>query len=228
MKQIFILFLLVTGFSMAQERSHITVVVNETIELEAKSFIYEVKMGGDFSSLFESLANTDEYEEDYSELDFDEVSFEELQEILKKNNFTYTLAESLNYDIKNTPEKQAVLVSIDNVSELSRLKETLIDLEGITGSISEVEYEDLSAKYNTINKKLLENARSQASAMLEGTGKKLGDVYSIEQIEESKDLMESFWGDYQKKLMSSAFGMGSESQLVKEVEVSYRYSFELK
>lgn len=213
---------------MAQEKSHITVVVNETIELEAKSFIYEVKMGGDFSSLFESLANTDEYEEDYSELDFDEVSFEELQEILKKNNFTYTLAESSNYDIKNTPEKQAVLVSIDNVSELSRLKETLIDLEGITGSISEVEYEDLSAKYNTINKKLLENARSQASAMLEGTGKKLGDVYSIEQIEESKDLMESFWGDYQKKLMSSAFGMGSESQLVKEVEVSYRYSFELK
>lgn len=228
MKQICLLFLLFTGISMAQERSHITVIVNETIELEAKSFIYEVKMGGDFSSLFESLANTDEYEEDYSELDFDEISFEELQEILKKNNFTYTLSESMNYDIKNTPEKQAVLVRIDNVSELSRLKETLIDLEGISGSISEVEYEDLSAKYNTINKKLLESARTQASAMLEDTGKKLGDIYSIEQIEESKDLMDSFWGDYQKKLMSSAFGMGSESQLVKEVEVSYRYSFELK
>ena len=63
--------------------------------------------------------------------------------------------------------------------------------------------------------------------MIEGTGKKLGDVYSIEQIEESKDLMEGFWGDYQKKIMSTAFGMGDENQMVKKVDVSYRYAFEL-
>lgn len=227
MKSLLILFTLVTGLTFAQERSHITVVVNETISLQATSFIYEVKMGGDFGSLFESLANSDEFEEDYSELDFDEVSFEELQEILKKNNFSYTLSESLNYNIKSTPAKQGVLVNLGSVAELGRLKETLMDLEGISGSIKEVNYEDISSKYEVVNQKLLENARKQASAMLQGTGKKLGEVYSIEQIEESKDLLDGFWGEYQKKIMSSAFGMGDENLLIKKVDVSYRYSFEL-
>ena len=39
--------------------------------------------------------------------------------------------------------------------------------------------------------------------------------------------MEGFWGDYQKKIMSTAFGMGDENQIVKKVDVSYRYAFEL-
>lgn len=228
MKAIALIFALLIGTSFAQDRSRITVIVNETVELEATSFVYEVKMGGSFSSLFESFGSMeDDYEEDYSELDFNEVSFEELQEILNKNKFTYTLSESVNFDIKSTPAKESVLVNIIDIKELGRLKETLIDLEGISGSIKEVKYEDISSKYESINKSLLENAKTQASAMLNGTGKSLGSVFSIDQVEESKDMLDGFWGEYQKKIMSSAFGMGNDNQLVKKVDISYRYSFEL-
>ena len=211
----------------AQERSKITVIVNESVELQATSFIYEVKMGGDFGSIFESLSNMEEYEEEYDELDFDEISFDELKELLKKEKFTYTLSGDNNYDIKSTPSKEALLVEVNSVSELGRLKEVLIDQEGISGSIKVVTYEDISTKYEEINETLLNKAKTQATSMIKGTGKKLGDVYSIEQIEESKDLMEGFWGDYQKKIMSTAFGMGDENQMVKKVDVSYRYAFEL-
>lgn len=227
MRILALLFVLLTTVAFGQENSRITVTVNESVELQATSFIYEVKMGGDFGSIFESLSNMEEYEEDYDELDFDEISFEELKELLKKEKFTYSLSGNNNFDINSTPSKEAVLVKVNSVSELGRLKEVLIDIEGISGSIKEVTYEDITSKYEEISEALLNKAKTQAAAMIKGTGKKLGDVYSIEQNEESKDLMEGFWGDYQKKLMSTAFGMGNENQLIKKVDVSYRYAFEL-
>lgn len=227
MRFLVVLSVLLSSAVFGQERSKITVIVNESVELQATSFIYEVKMGGDFGSIFESLSNMEEYDEEYDELDFDEISFDELKELLKKEKFTYTLSGDNNYDIKSTPSKEALLVEVNSVSELGRLKEVLIDQEGISGSIKDVTYEDISTKYEEINETLLNKAKTQAASMIKGTGKKLGDVYSIEQIEESKDLMEGFWGDYQKKIMSSAFGMGDENQLVKKVDVSYKYAFEL-
>lgn len=227
MKILVLLSVILSSVAFGQDRSTITVIVNESVELQANSFIYEVKMGGDFGSIFESLSNMEEYEEDYDELDFDEISFDELKELLKKEKFTYSLSGDNNYDIKSTPSKEAVLIEVSSISELGRLKEVLIDQEGISGSIKKVTYEDISSKYEEINETLLNKAKTQAASMIKGTGKKLGDVYSIEQIEESKDLMEGFWGDYQKKIMSTAFGMGDENQMVKKVEVSYRYAFEL-
>lgn len=227
MKYAFVLFVALAQFSFSQEKSHITVVVEKSIELKAESFVYEVKMGNDFGSLFESLANSDEYEEDYGELDFDEITIEELQETLKKEKFTYTLSSSTNYNLTKSPVKESILVNLSSVSELDRLKTTLQDLEGISGSIKEITYEDISSKYETINEELLKNAQNQAGSMIKGTGKKLGDVYSIEQVEEAPSMMDSFWGDYQKQIMSTAFGMGNEDQTTKEVTVKYRYSFEL-
>ena len=227
MRILVLLSVLLSAVAFGQERSKITVIVNESVELQATSFIYEVKMGGDFGSIFESLSNTEDHEEDYDEWDLDEMSFDELKDMLKIEKFTYSLSSDNNYNIKSTPSKEALLVEVNSVSDLGRLKEILIDQEGISGSIKDVTYEDISTKYEEINETLLNKAKTQAASMIKGTGKKLGDVYSIEQIEESKDLMEGFWGDYQKKIMSTAFGMGDENQIVKKVDVSYRYAFEL-
>ena len=206
----------------------IEVVVEDEVKVAATSFTYEISFGGGLSDLMRGLSMDDDEGED---LDLSVLTADELQDLLDKEKFKYSITGESNYEISDSEELKKLNVHLVNVKELERLYDLLKDVGEIEGSIIGAEFEPISKKYGELYGRMAADARSEAEVIAKSLGKQAGEVVSIREVDNAEnnpfgDLFNQYSKMMKRLSMGSLFPSGDP--LYKTIPVKVIYTFELK
>lgn len=221
-KTIFIVTLLAIAFSAtAQEKRSIETVVSDTIKLRALQFKYEVTVGDDYS-----------YSYDYPNLKtaFDSLktaTISDVEDILKKAGFKWSATEENNYTIsKSSKGRQSVTVTLKSKSELDRLYHLLDTMKGVTGKITNTDYEAPSLYRDEMFRRLYDKALIEATAMAKISGTEISRLVSAsESFEQSTSYLD--WLTELSKYSGSDI-WGLNTAFYKIYTRRFAFKFELK
>lgn len=218
---IFLLSLLGIGItSYAQEQRFIEVVSVDTVMIKPVSYVYQISLGQQYEFMGIKIPQNNEEE------DVLIPSVTEIENILKKGNFNYTLSDGVNYALSGSDKISSISVELANEKELIRLFELLEDKEGITGKVEVNSYEPISMYYEKIYTKLYNDALIQAQTLAKVTNSNVGNLISVSELKNEYDGLMSMYKDAMKDM---PFGFFKDTgTLLKKVEKKFSFKFELK
>jgi hypothetical protein len=147
--------LLITNASYSQDKRFIEITCSDTVLLKPTSFVYQISLGEQMEFMGIKIPQK-------SGEAADAPPIFEIENLLKKGQFSYTVSDDNNYSISATKSSPVIYVQLKNETELKKLYETLKDKQGITGKVKEAAHEPVSMQYDKIYKKLYASAMAQA------------------------------------------------------------------
>jgi len=211
--------LLTVNSSFSQEKRFLEIISSDTIFLKPVNFTYQISLGQQME--FMGMKIPQDKAEKVSP-----PSISELEDVLKKEHFIYTISYENDYTISNSENLPTIFVQVKNEPDLKRLYQALKTKKGITGKIKEISYEPISKHYEELFKKLYSNAISQATLMAKITNNSIGQLLNISEIKAEND---SYMDMYKQLIKSTPVGIFGESGILsKNIERKFTFKFELK
>ena len=153
----------------AQIDRYVEITVADTVVLKALDFTYEIRSGSSPYSFGMKEEN-----------DKNAIPLHDIESLLTKNKFDFKVEENPSYLI--TPESQpnpVITVPLNSESEIKRLYDILRKLQGISGRISDANFEPLSDYKNEIFSNLYARAVHDANDLAKISGNSIGQLISV-------------------------------------------------
>jgi len=219
-----LLFLMGSVYVNAQNNNKfIEIMATDSIELKPVAFVYQVSSGPDLSMFPVKMDKTDN--EPY-------VSLSTIKKVLDKNNFTYEAKGKENYTIggDKTPDS-VLLITLNSDTELKRLYKALVNVKSISGKISDVKFESISAYKPDMYQRLYTKALTDATTLAKVSGNSVGQLISVQEPQQGADFFSGYQQMLQKMTGPNNFLsqlLGLETGLTQKIETKLLFRFELK
>lgn len=176
------------------QNGFIEIEVSDSISLKAISYEYTILAENDFQ------IDEDDYEADENinkmkSKNKEKMALSIIENFLKSNNIIFELLTETNYSIGSTkygyefsPDGYKVFVS--TINDLKKIATELKGAEGISGSVTKVNYEESSKYEDALLKKIINQSRGKAEKIALLSGLTLGKIIEVKESKESGD--ESF------------------------------------
>ena len=185
----------------AQSPRTITLSVTDTIYLKPIRIVYVIEEGDQQKFMGMKIPVTDEEPTSTASLD-------DLLARLQKEKFTVSRSTAEGYEVnKITSTQKTLKVELKDEKELGRLVEILRTVEGVSGSIQNIDHEPITMYQQQFYTSLMNKGRAEAMILAEASGLKLGDIISISEVPNTMDGYMQMMGQMMKNpIFRSAWG----------------------
>ena len=234
------MFLLCSCIVYSQQGRSIEIIVSDSVNLKPIGYTYTITIGEKKDILnFSFLDNNESGEtgEKGETAEPKKVTASDIESILKQNHFNYSLLKNLDYSIGKTDQAKSVkpqdnqqegptfIIKLKSKDEVLKLNGIFSATEGITGKISNVDYESSENYKKELFSKLFLKAKNEASMLAEASDGKIGKLISVTEVKEDwsffKDLIDKFGSMIPFNLTDA------ENPFVKVYERKMQFKFEL-
>jgi uncharacterized protein YggE len=193
-QRLFILTLLLNASFFYAQNGFIEIEVRDSVSLKAISYEYNIVTSNNFE------IGVDDYEADENinkmkSHNKEKMALSTIETFLKNNKFTYESLTDSNYNIGSsiygfdmTSEGYKVFVS--SLTDLKKIANELKGAEGISGSVTKVNYEESSKYEDMLLTKIISQSKVKAEKIASLSGLTLGKIIEVKESKESGD--ESF------------------------------------
>jgi hypothetical protein len=177
---VFILFLLCSPFiAAAQGQRTVEVILSDTVNLKATSFVYKIS-GGEDNGMYGALASMSGKESGdegkYS------LQIDSAEQLLRENHYHYSFNTENKYALGKSGKPSALMVTLTSEAELDGLCKKLSKIQGLKGKIQNVSYERPDAYLPAMFGRLYADATRQAGTLATISGGAIGKVIAITEI----------------------------------------------
>jgi len=185
MKKILYLVLLVTTFGFAQN-GFIEIEVKDSIRVKPIKLEYNVQIN---DSKFLKYDEKSGVNQDSTKIKMLE-KYKELELFFKSKKYNIRPLNNSNYQIHSYIGfwKYGYSVILENSEDLQKLTSELKNLDYITGSLGEIEYEESELLEKRLFNKILIKAKNKATMIAELSGLKLGRIIEFKESKEIDDF----------------------------------------
>lgn len=210
MKTLKTLLTLITLFSSTlfyAQNGFIEIEVTDSISLKAISYEYTISTEKDYYGVVEEVDyEADENINKMKSENKEKMALTNAETFLKNNKFKYESLENSNYNINSTRfgfnlDTNGFKVFVSSIADLKKIATELKGAEGITGTISKVNYEDSKSFEDALIKSVIDKGKVKAQKIASFSGLTLGKIIEIKE----KD---SFAGDDFMSMIQSLQKLG--------------------
>lgn len=185
MKNILYLALIVTTFGFGQN-GFIEIEVKDSIRVKPIKLEYNVQIN---DSKFLKYDDKSGVNQDSTKIKMSE-KYKDLEMFLKSKKYNIRPLNNSNYQIHSYIGfwKYGYAVTLENSEDLEKLTSELKNLDYITGSLGEIEYEENELLEKRLFNKILIKAKNKATMIAELSGFKLGRIIEFKESKEIDDI----------------------------------------
>lgn len=217
----------------------VEVIAEKRVQLKPVDFVYFIPVSNPFSDLemamedLEDLEEMDEEEDEEGEEEEPEVGISQ-EEDSKMEDLMMTLEQQKFKAERSAGEQsiygeiEAIRVFLTNETDLEKLQKLLETFDISNGFVEEAHFEDKSVHFEVVYPELLEKAKKEAAILAKLSGKTLGAVLAIQEVQEQSDPFDSLMRNYMNNFRKTGLmrDMGFDP-MVQEVEFRFMFRFAL-
>lgn len=190
-QRLFILTLIFNTTFFYAQNGFIEIEVRDSVSLKAISYEYNIMATSTFG------VDVDDYEADENinkmkSKNKEKMALSTIETFLKNNNFKFESLNDANYNIGSsiygydlTSEGYKVFVS--SLADLKKITNELKGADGISSSVTKVNYEERSKYEDVLLKKIIDQSKVKAQKIASLSGLTLGKIIEVKESKESGD-----------------------------------------
>ena len=208
----YIIIFVVCSFQLfSQQNRSLEIIVSDSIMLKPIGFTYSItyeEVKKIVVNPFQDNSESDDTGEKPTATETNKKEKPDIEKILKQNNINYTLQKNIDYSIGKPGSSMSLssvesqlssptyIIKLKSKDELEKLNQIFSSTEGITGKITNVDYESPENYKKDLFNKLFIKAKNEANLLASATDSKLGKLISVTEVKEEwsffRDLLDKF------------------------------------
>jgi hypothetical protein len=191
MKTSKLLFAIITILSSTlfyAQNGFIEIEVTDSISLKAISYEYTITAENSYGVVVEEDYEADENINKMKSDNKEKMALANIENFLKNNKFNYESLDKNNYNINSNKfgfnfDSNGFKVFVNSTADLKKIATELKGAEGITGTVSKVNYEDSKNYEDALIKSTIDKGKVKAQKLALSSGLTLGKIIEIKENE---------------------------------------------